>query len=71
MLCFEPKLITYWCSLLITFVNSLEPDQARLDRYGSKLFDTLGAFLKEFFKNVDSEKNEVTKKHEKFPSRQR
>ena len=33
----------------------------------SKLFDTLGVFLKDFFKNVDFEKSQqMTKKHEKF-----
>ena len=38
---------------------------------GSKLFDTLMVFLKEFFKKADSEKNQqTTKKHEKLPSRQ-
>ena len=39
---------------------------------GSKLFDTLMVFLKEFFEKVDFEKNQqTTKKHEKLPSRQR
>ena len=35
---------------------------------GSKMFDTLIVFLKEFFKNVDFEKNQqMTKKHENYP----
>ena len=35
---------------------------------GSKLFDTLMVFLKEFFEKVDFEKNSADdKKHEKFP----
>ena len=41
---------------------------------GSKLFDTLMVFLKEFFKKVDFEKkNQQTtkKKHENLPRRQR
>ena len=53
--------------MLITFANSLDPDQAR-----QSLSDTLMIFLKEFFKNVDFEKNQqTTKKHAKLPSRQR
>ena len=36
---------------------------------GSKLFDTLLVFLKEFFLNVDFEKNQqTTKKYARFPS---
>ena len=42
--------------LLITFVNSLDP---------------LMVFLKEFFENIDFEKNQMTKKHAKLPSRQK
>ena len=40
---------------------------------GSKLFDTLMVFLKEFFEKVDFEKKQQTtkKKREKFPSVQR
>ena len=39
---------------------------------GSKLFNNLMVFLKEFFKKVDFEKNlQTTKKHPKLPSRQR
>ena len=39
---------------------------------GSKLFDTLMVFPKEFFEKVDFEKNrQTTKKHEQFPSWQR
>ena len=37
---------------------------------GSKLFDTLMGFLKEFSEKVDIEKNQTTKKLEKLPSRQ-
>ena len=38
---------------------------------GSKLFDILMVFLKEFFQKVNFEKNQqTTKKHEKLPSRQ-
>ena len=40
-----------FCCLLITFANSLDPDQDR-----QKQFDTLIAFLKVFFKKVDFEK---------------
>ena len=39
--------------LIINFANSLEPDQARS---GSKLFDTLMVFLKEFSEKVNEEK---------------
>ena len=55
---------------LLTFANSLEPDQARS---GSKLFDThLMVFLKEFFKKVDLEKKSAGgKKHKKIPRGQR
>ena len=40
------------CRWLITFANILDSDQARLKRWalsGSKLFDTLMLFLKDFF----------------------
>ena len=40
--------------------NSLDPYQARL--IGSKLFDILMVFLKEFFKKVNFEKNQQTTK---------
>ena len=47
------------CRLLITFANSLYPDQAR-QNVGPDLdpncFDTLMVFLKEFFEKVDFEK---------------
>ena len=69
---------------MITFANSLEPGQARqnvgpdldpicltLKWYswsGSKSFDTLIVFLKEFLEKVDFEKNQgATKKYEKLP----
>ena len=38
----------------ITLANSLDPDQSR--QTGSKLFDTLMVFLKEFCEKVDFEK---------------
>ena len=38
-----------------------------LARSGSKLFDTLIVFLKEFFEKVDFEKNHQAKKAGKFP----
>ena len=48
-----------------TFANSLDPDQARR-------FDILMIFLREFFKEVDFEKNQQTnKKHENLPVRQK
>ena len=57
--------IKFNCRLLITFTNSLDPDQAQqnvgLD-LNLKLFDTLMVFLKEFFKKVDFEKNQQTTK---------
>ena len=44
----------------------------RRARSGSKLFDTLMVFLKEFFENVDFEINQqTTKEHEQFPRGQR
>ena len=54
---------------MITFANSLDPDQAR--RYvgpdlDPNLFDTLMVFLKEFFEKVDFEKYlQTTKKNMK------
>ena len=49
-----------FCRLLITFANSLNPDQARQDgRSESKLFDTLMVFLKDFLKKLITKK----KKH--------
>ena len=55
------------CHLLITFANSLDPDQDQQ----VKLFDTLLVFLKEFLEKVNFEKNQqTTKKHSKLPSRQ-
>ena len=61
-------------SLQITNANSLAPDRHDnlSGRSGSKLFSTLMAFLKEFLIKVDFEKNQqTTKKHAKFPIRQR
>ena len=54
--------------LLISFANSLQPDQARQnigpDKYGSKLFDTLMVILKEFFQRVILKILADDKKHE-------
>ena len=47
------------------------PTKTRV-RSGSKLFDNMIAFLKEFFEKVDFEKNQqIRKKHTKLPNRQR
>ena len=60
--------------LLITFANSLEPDQAR-QYVGSDLGSnclTMVVFLKEFFQKVNFEKKTADdKKHAKFPNRQK
>ena len=48
-----------YCLLLITFVDSLVPEQATTKLWawsGSKIFDTLVAFLYLFLKKVDFEK---------------
>ena len=65
------------CHLLISFVNSLDPDQAR-QNVGPDLdpnsFDTLMVFLKDFFEKVNlkkKKKTQMTKKHAKLPSMQR
>ena len=66
---------TYECRLLVTFANSLDPDQAR--RFVGPDLDqnclTLMVMLKEFLEKVDIEKKnqQTTKKQGKFPSRQR
>ena len=53
------------------FGPRLGPTQCRAWS-GSKLFDTLIAFQKEFFEKLGFEKNQLTtKKHAKLPSRQR
>ena len=57
----------------------MDPDRARqnigpdLNKInGSNLFDTQMVFLKEFFEEVDFEKNQQrTKKHEKFAKGER
>ena len=49
----------------MTFANSLDPDP------GSKLFDTLMLFLKNFLKKLIFEKSEDKKKHAKLPRRQK
>ena len=43
--------------LLISFANSLNQDQARQNQSGSKLFDTVVVFLKDFSEKVNSKKN--------------
>ena len=68
---YKGQLFTYLCHLLITFANSLDPDQAQQNvgpDLNLKLFNTLMVFLKEFFIKVDFEKNQQTtkKKHEKL-----
>ena len=52
------------CRLLITFANSLNPDQAQqnVGPWGSNLFDTQMVLLKEFFEKADFEKNQQTTK---------
>ena len=62
----------YKFRLLITFANSLDPDQAQQKkgaRSGSKLFDTLMVFLKKLI--LKKKKQQTTKKLEKFLSMQR
>ena len=56
--------------LLITFAKSMDPDQDHLNvGSGSKVFDTLMVFLKEFFEKVDFEKNQQKAKTlKKIPS---
>ena len=61
------------CRLLITFANSLYPDQDQGFRRAwprSKLFDTLMVFLKAFFEKVDFGKTaEYQKRVKKLPRR--
>ena len=68
------KAFTHCCRLLITFANSLDPDQA-IQNVPSDLDPcclTLIVFLKEFFEYIDFEnKMQTTKKHAKSPGRQR
>ena len=55
--------------MLVTFANSLNPDQAR--QYIGSDLDPLNVFLKDFFLKVDFEENQQTiEKHAKFPSKQ-
>ena len=59
-----------FCCPLITFANTLDPDQARQNvgpDLNPNLFDILMVFLKENFDNVNFE----NKKHAKLPSLQR
>ena len=55
--------------LLITFANSLDPGWSRS---GSKPFDTLIEFLKDFLikLNLKIMRQQTTTKHEKLPSMQ-
>ena len=55
------------CRLLLTYGNSLDPYQAQHNVWsGSKLFDMLMEFLKEFFKkNIDLDINQQKKKRHK------
>ena len=59
------KLFIYYCHLLITFANSLDPDQDQKN-FGSDLAPNpstlLKVFLKEFFKKVDFKKNSADHK---------
>ena len=66
------------CHLLITFANSLDPDQARQNVWPNlvRICLTLRSgmvLLKEFFEKIDFEKKnqQTTKKHEMFPRMQR
>ena len=61
-----------FCRLLITFVNSLDLDQAQQNvGSGSKLFDTLIVSLKVIFENVILRKiSRHRKNHVKLPSMQ-
>ena len=65
----------YLCCLLITFVNSLEPGQARYfvgPDLNLNCLTLLMHFLKEFFPKDDFEKNQqTTKEASKLPSMQR
>ena len=45
------------CCLLITFTNSLDPDQD--EQYVSKQFDTLKELMKEWIEKVSFEKNQL------------
>ena len=58
-------LFSYKCRLLLTFENSLDPDQAR--QSGSKLFGILMVFLKDFYEKKNDFED---KKHAKLPSKQ-
>ena len=55
MLLLLPAQLLNFYDLLITFANSMDPDQDRL-----KVFDALIAFLKEFFEKVNFEKSQQT-----------
>ena len=60
-----------FCRLLITFANSLDPDQAQQCRVwsGSKLFDTLMVFLKDFLKKlIQRKKNHRQKSIQNYPA---
>ena len=67
-----PSLARDFCRLLITFANILDPDQDRQNGSGSKPFDNLMLFLKDFFKKLILKKvSRRQQKHEKLPSMQR
>ena len=60
-----------FCCLLITFANSLDPDQVR-QNVGPDLDPnclTLMVFLKEFFEKINFEKNrQTTQKMQNYPA---
>ena len=62
-----------FCRVLITFANSLDPeqDQNMSVRSGPKLFDTLIMFLKEFSEKVYFEKSQQMTTKTKLPSMQK
>ena len=63
----------HFCCLLITFANSLDPDQAQ-QNVGPDLdpsYLTQMVFLKDFLEKVYFKKNPQTKKHAKLPRMQK
>ena len=63
-------LFTYKCYLLITFANSLNPDQAQQNVWPDLDQNCLMVFLKEFLKKRYLEKNQqaIKKQHAILPS---
>ena len=52
-----------FCRLLITFANILDPDQAQQWAWsGSKMFDILMVFLKDFFEKKKKKKSTEDRK---------